>query len=197
MGFARFKDARKTFSTEAKALSISEDVRLILLGRKNDPILDESYDNNRDVRISKQVQDAHREVLKAYKMQDCVDALTVKLMSLNAPKCIIKSIEYNKGFVSVGHKNPEKKGFFSTTVYPHDAYFEWEDITKYSEGFQNYFKVGLTWSKKEEREHKAHYEQYKKEIDLWHLEQEEQRSKEKKRYSKINKLLEELSIESI
>ena len=34
----RFKDARKTFTTEAKALAINEDTRKILVGRMNDPV---------------------------------------------------------------------------------------------------------------------------------------------------------------
>ena len=58
------KNARKSFLTFAKGLGVDEDTRLILVGRKNDPILARSYDNNADPVIRNKVTEAHELILE-------------------------------------------------------------------------------------------------------------------------------------
>jgi hypothetical protein len=79
------KNARKTFLTYAKELSIDEDTRLILVGRKNDPIFSSSYDNNRTKAMVDKVTKAHKSILKAFEAQRLIDLLCAKLKTFNNP----------------------------------------------------------------------------------------------------------------
>lgn len=79
------KNARKTFLTYAKELSIDEDTRLILVGRKNDPIFSSSYDNNRTKAMVDKVSKAHKSILSAFEAQRLVELLWAKLHTFKTP----------------------------------------------------------------------------------------------------------------
>ena len=83
-----FKEARKTFNTEAKALKVTEDIRKILLGQKGDPLLSGHYDNNEVPVIKKQVDEAHEATLTAFKFEDIFQSLGDKLKDMVAAKNI-------------------------------------------------------------------------------------------------------------
>lgn len=189
----RFKDARKTFTTEAKALAINEDTRKILVGRMNDPVFNKAYDNNEDKRISDAVQEAHKQVLEAYNYSDCVDALMLKLKDLKAPKWIRNNLNYQKGFVAVEFIKPKKK-WFSTK--PHSIWddFKWVDVkgTPFEEWFKNYWHR----TPKEKKKFAEEIEQYKIELDKYMDEQVKFYKEQEKREQPIRKMLEELQIEN-
>ena len=83
-----FKEARKTFNTQAKELKITEDIRKILLGQKGDPLLSGHYDNNEVPAIKKQVDEAHEATLTAFKFEDIFQSLGDKLKDMVASKNI-------------------------------------------------------------------------------------------------------------
>ena len=92
-----FKEARKTFNTQAKELKITEDIRKILLGQKGDPLLSGHYDNNEVPVIKKQVDEAHEATLEAFDFDKIMDALYTKLKDIvktdNLPIWIFYGIE--------------------------------------------------------------------------------------------------------
>jgi hypothetical protein len=92
-----FKEARKTFNTQAKALKVTQDIRKILLGQKGDPLLSGHYDNDDIPVIKKQVDEAHEATLEAFDLDKIMDALYTKLKDIvktdNLPIWIFYGIE--------------------------------------------------------------------------------------------------------
>ena len=77
-----FKEARKTFNTQAKALKVTQDIRKILLGQKGDPLLSGHYDNNDIPVIKKQVDEAHEATLAAFELEEIISGLLIKLKEI-------------------------------------------------------------------------------------------------------------------
>lgn len=92
------KNARKSFLTFAKGLGVDEDTRLILVGRKNDPILADSYDNNADPVIRNKVTEAHRLILKRFNVEKLVNMYMGKLQSFNVPVWVKKEADSDTKF---------------------------------------------------------------------------------------------------
>jgi len=92
------KNARKSFLTFAKGLGVDEDTRLILVGRKNDPILADSYDNNADPVIRNKVTEAHRLILKRFNVEKLVNMYMGKLQSFNVPIWVKKEADSDTKF---------------------------------------------------------------------------------------------------
>jgi hypothetical protein len=198
----RFKDARKTFTTEAKALAINEDTRKILVGRMNDPLFNQAYDNNEDKRISDAVQNAHKQVLESYNYNDCVDALIFKLDDLKVPKWIRNNLKYHRGFVAVAFAE-QKKGWFSTVRKKNvnkelDAIgwqdYKWEEVI--GTPYEDYFRECWHQTPKEKKKMSEELEKYKVDIDLYYDEQIKESERRKKREEPLRKYLKELEIET-
>ena len=197
----RFKDARKTFTTEAKALKINEDTRKILVGRMNDPIFNKAYDNNDDERISDAIQKAHKQVLEEYNYTSCVDALILKLNDLKTPKWIQNAYKIYLGRVAVGFRTQEKKGWFSTTKYKNINkeqdevgvhLYEWEDVA--TTPYYEWFSEGFAISSKEKKKMEEELQEYKIDIDLYFDEQLKLNTEREKRLKPLRKYLKELEI---
>lgn len=92
------KNARKSFLTFAKGLGVDEDTRLILVGRKNDPILADSYDNNADPVIRNKVTEAHKLILKRFNIEKLVNMFIGKLQSFNVPIWVKKEADIDTKF---------------------------------------------------------------------------------------------------
>lgn len=92
------KNARKSFLTFAKGLGVDEDTRLILVGRKNDPILADSYDNNADPVIRNKVTEAHKLILKRFNVEKLVNMFIGKLQSFNVPIWVKKEADIDTKF---------------------------------------------------------------------------------------------------
>ena len=92
------KNARKTFLTYAKGLGIDEDTRLILVGRKNEPIFSASYDDNTNPMIRNKVTEAHKLILKGFKTLKLVNMFMVKLQSFNVPIWVKKEANSDTKF---------------------------------------------------------------------------------------------------
>ena len=92
------KNARKTFLTYAKALGIDEDTRLILVGRKNDPIFSASYDDNTNPIIRNKVTEAHKLILKRFNVSKLVNMFSARLQALNVPIWVKKEADSDTKF---------------------------------------------------------------------------------------------------
>ena len=92
------KNARKTFLTYAKAIGIDEDTRLILVGRKNDPIFSASYDDNTNPIIRNKVTEAHKLILKRFNVSKLVNMFTARLQALNVPIWVKKEADSDTKF---------------------------------------------------------------------------------------------------
>jgi hypothetical protein len=198
----RFKDARKTFTTEAKAQLINEDTRKILVGRMNDPVFNQAYDNNEDKRISDAVQNAHKQVLESYNYSNCVDALLFKLDDLKVPKWIKNNLKYHRGFVAVAFAE-QKKGWFSTVRKKNinkelDAVgwqdYKWEEVTRTP--YEDYFRECWCQTPKEKKKLLEELEEYKPQIDKYYKEKIELYKAREKREAPMRKMLKELEIEN-
>ena len=189
----RFKDARKTFTTEAKAQLINEDTRKILVGRMNDPVFNQAYDNNEDKRISDAVQNAHKQVLESYNYSSCVDALLFKLDDLKVPKWIRNNLNYHKGFVAVAFAE-QKKGWFSTKPISIWDEHKWEDVK--GTPYEDYFRECWHQTPKEKKKQLEELEEYKPQIDKYFKEKIELYKAREKREAPMRKMLKELEIEN-
>ncbi len=69
-------------------VEFNEYMRLILLGRSSDPILEKSYSNKHSKRMREAVTDAHKYVLKKFNCQYLVGAMVKKLEGLNVPNWV-------------------------------------------------------------------------------------------------------------
>lgn len=78
-----FKTARKTFNTYATELEVSDTIKNILLGHAPKSLADKHYTNRRTKKISEKVQEAHVEVLKDFKFNDCVITLLDSMIRLD------------------------------------------------------------------------------------------------------------------
>lgn len=72
-----YNKARKTFDTIALELSVPDTIRRVLLGHA-DPSMLAHYDNTQTKRIQKQVEDAHKRVLKDFQVEEMVKQLLSK-----------------------------------------------------------------------------------------------------------------------
>jgi hypothetical protein len=99
-------NARKTFLTKAKGLGIDQDTRLILVGRKNDPILARSYDDNTDPVIRNKVTEAHKLILKGFNVEKLVNMFIVKLQGFNAPIWVKKEASMFSWSKNLKEDNP-------------------------------------------------------------------------------------------
>lgn len=75
-----FKQARKTFNSQALKLKVTNDVRQVLLGQKNMTML--QYYDDLSV-IEDEVNEAHRGVLKAFEFDSLVNLVVDKMESLD------------------------------------------------------------------------------------------------------------------
>ena len=111
------KNARKTFLTYAKALGIDEDTRLILVGRKNDPIFSASYDDNTNPIIRNKVTEAHKLILKRFNVPKLVNMYTAKLQTLNVPIWVRKEADFLSWSKTLPEDNPITYKFSYTPKY--------------------------------------------------------------------------------
>lgn len=95
--------ARKSFETFAEEIELTdadtpvefnEYMRLILLGRSSDPILEKSYSNKHSKRMREAVTEAHKYVLKKFNCQYLVAILIHKLQGLNVPIWVKQTPQY-------------------------------------------------------------------------------------------------------
>ena len=91
--------ARKSFETFAEEIELTDDdtpvefneyMRLILLGRSSDPILEKSYSNKHSKRMREAVTEAHKYVLEKFGCKYLVGMLIKKLQGLNVPEWVKK-----------------------------------------------------------------------------------------------------------
>jgi len=82
-----YNTARKTFDTIAMTLAVPDMTRRVLLGHA-EPSMLKHYGDIQSERFQEQVEAAHRKVLKDFKINEIIDALTSKLDAINAPKWI-------------------------------------------------------------------------------------------------------------
>lgn len=73
-----YKTARKTFDTIALELAVSDKIRRVLLGHAEPSVL-ANYDNIQSARFQEQVEDAHRDVLKDYKVHEIIRSPTIQI----------------------------------------------------------------------------------------------------------------------
>jgi len=111
------KNARKTFLTYAKALGIDEDTRLILVGRKNDPIFSASYDDNTNPIIRNKVTEAHKLILKRFNVPKLVNMYTAKLQTLNVPIWVKKEANQLSWSKTLKENNPITEKFSFSPKY--------------------------------------------------------------------------------
>ena len=129
LGF-RQKDARKSFTQMCTKLRLPYDTKNILQGRAlGDKTLEESYENNNLPELLLEVEEAHVEILKEYKCQDIVDALTVKLKAIVIRKKLPKWIVQHSGVHKVGRESKILTNF-------QDGKIEWTEIDR---KFKSYF----------------------------------------------------------
>lgn len=76
----RFMDARKSFNTQALKLKISSDIRQVLLGHKNLTML--QYYDDLSV-IEDEVNDAHKDILKAFEFEALVELVVSKFNEID------------------------------------------------------------------------------------------------------------------
>jgi hypothetical protein len=76
-----FKQARKTFNTQALKLKVTNDVRQVLLGQKNMTML--QYYDDLSV-IEDEVNEAHKSVLKAFEFEALVNLVVSKLEEVDS-----------------------------------------------------------------------------------------------------------------
>ena len=114
----RMKDSRKTFLTKAKEIDVVEDIRLILVGRKNDPIFARHYDNNETDIMKSKVTKAHISILKAFNIPKLVNLFCSKLETFNVPIWVKK--EATMGSWS---KLPKNNPF--TEVFSYSKKYKW------------------------------------------------------------------------
>lgn len=95
--------ARKSFETFAEEIELTDDdtpvefneyMRLILLGRSSDPILEASYSNKHSKRMREAVTQAHKYVLKKFNCQYLVAVMIKKLEGLNVPNWVKHTPQY-------------------------------------------------------------------------------------------------------
>lgn len=141
------KNARKTFLTYAKELSIDEDTRLILVGRKNDPIFSSSYDNNRTKAMIDKVTKAHKSILTAFEAQRLVDLLCAKLKTFNNPIWLTNT----DGAIYLASTGKEL-----IKCHP--------DYMKYKWYWRNYIEEDYTMSKAEEKQFSQYLKQKSKAV---------------------------------
>ncbi|WP_019671197.1 phage integrase SAM-like domain-containing protein [Eudoraea adriatica] len=84
-----YNKARKTFDTIAMELSVPETVRRVLLGHA-DPSMLAHYGNTQSERFQEQVEEAHKSVLKDFKVKEMVEKLLFKLDGLDMPYWILE-----------------------------------------------------------------------------------------------------------
>ena len=77
-----FKTARKTFESYALKLKVSQDIRFKLLGHAN-PTIKAHYQDWEWEELKEQVDEAHVQVLEEYKVEELLEALECKAVSLN------------------------------------------------------------------------------------------------------------------
>ena len=73
-------DARKSFNTQALKLKISSDIRQVLLGHKNLTML--QYYDDLSV-IEDEVNDAHKDILKAFEFEALVELVVSKFNEID------------------------------------------------------------------------------------------------------------------
>jgi hypothetical protein len=76
-----FKQARKTFNSQALKLKMSNDIRQVLLGQKNMTML--QYYDDLSV-IEDEVNEAHKSVLKAFEFEALVNLVVSKLEEVDS-----------------------------------------------------------------------------------------------------------------
>ena len=76
------KTARKTFESYALKLKVSQDIRFKLLGHAN-PTIKAHYQDWEWEELKEQVDEAHVQVLEEYKVEELLEALECKAVSLN------------------------------------------------------------------------------------------------------------------
>ena len=194
--------ARKTFNTYGKRLKIDVETRKILLGQRNDPLLDASYDNNEDEVIHNEVQEAHKSVLEGFKVPQLINQLTKKLDALNAPKWIqgnvgiIKDIrekinDWSKTGKNIDRGKIVQKGWFILTSVDFQTLFN--DDKNSNEHFLTLANQSLYWK----------YEEITNEIAKWFNEpipksksEKNKRDSEKYRKKIVSHLLEKYNLKN-
>ncbi|MET6990049.1 phage integrase SAM-like domain-containing protein [Sediminicola arcticus] len=100
-----YKTARKTFNTYALELSVSDTIRRVLLGHTDDSML-AHYDNLNTKKFVKQVENAHKKVLRDFKASELMELLLEKIKALEVPDFIYNDDLFmdEKGFWEEVHK---------------------------------------------------------------------------------------------
>lgn len=81
LGLHSFKSARKSFNTTATHLRISPDLRRTLLGQ-TDRGVQRSYVNYNDIRLVRDVQESHLQIMYSFKMVELFDKWVFKINEL-------------------------------------------------------------------------------------------------------------------
>jgi len=81
LGLYSLQSARKSFNTTATHLRISPDLRRTLLGQ-TDNTIQRSYNNYNDVRLVRDIQESHLQVLYAFNMVELFDKWVFKINEL-------------------------------------------------------------------------------------------------------------------
>ena len=82
-----FKTARKTFNTHALELQVSDTIRRVLLGHSDESMLS-YYDNLNTQEIRQQVEQAHTNILKEFRVSKLIKSLKNKISTLDVPEVI-------------------------------------------------------------------------------------------------------------
>ena len=138
------KFARKTFNQAGDDLEISEEIRKILLGQASGNQLGEAY--NYDMIKSKldRVENAHKDILKSFKVEEIFDRLLVRLKGLilkdNLPQWLLVSgAVHTKGNnVKVLVGNPQQKIEWANVEGKYKKYFrKYNDTLEIDDLFEN------------------------------------------------------------
>ena len=89
---APYITARKTFTTYAGELEISDIIRRVLIGHVDQSMLSH-YTNLNTLEFKQQVEDAHLKVLEKFRAYDLANELFDKLQAVDAPKWVNLTLE--------------------------------------------------------------------------------------------------------
>lgn len=129
-----YKTARKTFATQC-ADKFPQTITLILMGRKGDRILHDSYIDILDDKMIEKVEQAHLEVLEGFRMKEIITSLWEKFRGLITTQNHPLWILMNSGTF-------KKEGKYKIFLGTNDEGERLDcDITK---GYEKYFKADLT-----------------------------------------------------
>lgn len=149
-----YKTARKTFATQC-ADKFPQTITLILMGRKGDRILHDSYIDILDDKMIEKVEQAHLDVLEGFRMKDIITSLWDKLRGListqNHPMWVLMNsgaFKHNGKYQIYLGTNEEGEVLKCDITKGYEKYFK-ADITKTDDYWQD-DKEQLEYFKEEE-----------------------------------------------